>query len=44
MIEVDEDVLDGGIALSQIGALDEAGILDVSVFVYLIDNLLDVQV
>ena len=43
-IEVDEDALDGGIALSQIGALDEAGILDVPVFVYLIDNLLDVQV
>jgi hypothetical protein len=43
-IEVDEDALDGGIALSQVGALDEAGVLDVPVLVYLIDNLLNVQV
>jgi hypothetical protein len=41
-IEVDEDALDSGIALSQVGALDEAGVLDVPVLVYLIDNLLNV--
>jgi hypothetical protein len=43
-IEVDEDALDGGIALSQVGALDESCVLDVPVLVYLIDNLLNVQV
>jgi hypothetical protein len=43
-IEVNEDALDGSIALSQVGALDEAGVLDVPVLVYLIDNLLNVEV